>query len=189
MEPSEKINLLNIIKKTEQAIRRDDLRAMKDLSDKTVHSSTIYQDTYFLTIAVVVYSIAKIIERTRYQKYKDWNVFYKNVIKGLDGAKTHLEKDELKEFENDLKSIIQIVGKLETNLKKWIKFIVRKAKVQKGSRVHEHGVSLGRVADMLGVTEWEIMEYIGPSGISEVKLAKTKEVEDRIKLVRKIFKK
>ena len=38
---------------------------------------------------------------------------------------------------------------------------MRKASINKASRIYEHGISLGKTAQLLGITQWELTEYTG----------------------------
>jgi len=68
-----------------------------------------------------------------------------------------------------------------------MKDVIRKARIRKASRLHEHGVSLGKTAELLGLSQFEMMSYVGSTGISDVKESKTFSVAERMKLVRRAF--
>ena len=56
-------NILNILNQTKSAIGSGDSIKLKELSDKTIHTASISQDPDNIAIAVIVYSLSKIIER------------------------------------------------------------------------------------------------------------------------------
>ena len=60
------------------------------------------------------------------------------------------------------------------------------ARVKKGSRMYEHGISLGQAAAAAGITKWELMPIAGETKTHEafVEPMTTK----RIALVKKLFK-
>src|SRR3989344_4247423 len=163
-----KDNILRILKQTIKAIHKQDIKQLKDLSNNTVHDSTVFQDEHSIEIAVLIYSLSKIFERSKYQQYKDWNIFQKTTLHNLKKA-----------YQN-IRNIFSITSKLETNLKKYIKEILEKGKIVKGSRVYEHGISAGRTAKLLNISEWDLLDYTGKTGISDVTLSKTKSIKERL---------
>ena len=70
-------NVIEVIGKALKAIKNEDIIAIKDLSNQTVHSSTVYQDPDNINIAVILYALSKIIERTRYREMPGWDKFEK----------------------------------------------------------------------------------------------------------------
>jgi len=80
------------------------------------------------------------------------------------------------------------MNKLDSKLSVYVEEVFDKAKINKGSRLHEHGLSLGRTAKILGVSEWELMDYVGKTGIADVKLNLTKNIGERLKFARSLFK-
>ena len=54
-------NVIRILKETLNAIDRKDSSQIKNLSDQTIHTAAISQDHDNVIVAVLVYSIGKII--------------------------------------------------------------------------------------------------------------------------------
>ena len=50
----EKDNLIDILEKTKKAIKEEDVLLLKELSNRTIHTSSIYQDPDNIAIAVIV---------------------------------------------------------------------------------------------------------------------------------------
>ena len=184
----EQKNILRILKEAKEAIKKEDNIKLKELSNQTIHSASIYQEMDYIMVAVIVYSLSKILERTYYRKNPGWNKFYSEFIKHLDLAAHALEKNNTKKFRYELKRIRKAVNKLTGNFKKNIQDVFRKAEINKASRIYEHGISMEKTAKLLGITLWELAEYSGQTGISDVNLNITLPVKKRIKLVKEIFK-
>ena len=187
MEEKVKKDILEILKGSIKAISEDDTVKLKELSNHTLHDASILQDEYSISIAVIIYSIAKIFERPRYKKYKEWPTFYNNLAKELRNAKRALEKDSIVEYEHSIQNLLQAIDRLGKKFRKYIIEVINKAKISKASRIHEHGLSIGRTAELLGITEWELMDYIGETGIADVAYSVTKSIKDRMKVARRIF--
>ena len=59
------------------------------------------------------------------------------------------------------------------------------ARIKKGSKMHQHGISMARTAELLGITQWELQDYIGKQ--QEWKI-KEMPVLKRLKIAREMFK-
>jgi hypothetical protein len=64
-------NVLEILEQAKKAIQKEDVIQIKDLSNQTVHTASIYQDPDNIAIAVVLYALSKILERTNYRDYEE----------------------------------------------------------------------------------------------------------------------
>jgi len=182
-------NLLWILKEGRKAVSKEDTVRLSDLSNHTIHDTSILQDPNSTQVAILMYSLFKIFERkTKYSEYKDWPIFYKILEKNLTDAVFFLSKKNFRDYEVAIRNILQSVDKLESHLKEYIKDVIERAKINKGSRVYEHGISIGRTAELLGINAWELMEYVGKTGISDVKYSITKNIEERLKFARSLFK-
>ena len=186
-EVHEKGNLLWILKNALVAVRKEDTVKLKDLSNRTVHSASIQQDPDSVAVAVIVYSLSKIIERQKYTSYKEWPKFYKNYLASIRCAIKDLQSNEPEKFREDLRDIQGGINKLSGKFKKYIQDVFRKAEINKASRVYEHGISMEKTAKLLGITIWELAEYAGQTGISDVNLTVTMPIKQRLKQAEEIF--
>ena len=184
----EKENILRIFKESKKAIENSDSIQLKKLSNQTIHSASVNQDSESIAIAVIIYSLSKIIEREKYQKSAEGKKFYNLIISLIDNSITSIEKGDEKEFKLKLDLIRKAIDKLSGNLKKNIQEVFRKASINKASRIYEHGISMEQTAKLLGITMFELANYSGQTGISEVAENKTANVKSRIKTAENIFK-
>ena len=61
----EQAHFIDVIYKVKKALQSDDSPALKDLSNQTIHTASTAQDTDSIILAVVIYSLGKIIERKK----------------------------------------------------------------------------------------------------------------------------
>jgi len=183
----EKENILRILEGTKKAIEEEDVVKLKDLSNQTIHTASITQDADNISIAVVVYSISKIIERKKYQIYPKWEEFYATITSLINNLIRDLKKKDDKKLSQDLGLIQKSINKLSGDFKKYIKDVFRKASINKASRIYEHGISMEKTASLLGITMFELASYAGQTGISDIPISKTMEVKARIKLAMEMF--
>jgi len=183
----EKSHILNVLKKVQSALRTEDYVEIKNLSNRVIHNASISQDPDCISIAVIIYSLSKLIEREDYRKEKNWKPFYRNYLKNIDDMIKALEKNNIDLFRNEVGMNRKLIQQLSGNLKKNIDYVFRKAKINKASRIYEHGISMEKTAKILGISIWELAEYAGKTGVGDVNLAVTMPIRQRIKLVEEIF--
>lgn len=187
MDEKEWENILDILKQAKTAVNKGDSFKLKELSNRTIHSASLYKDKENILVAVIIYSLSKIIERSKTSEYKGLNNFIKNYLKCIGKALNALEKKDLKKFEESLEFIREEINVLDKDLKNYIKEVFRKASINKASRIYEHGISMEQTARILGITIWELAEYAGQTNISN-EMTKTIPVKERIKFAMGLFK-
>jgi len=183
-----KKEIIDVLKGSLDAIKKNDIKFLRDLSNKIINSSSLFQDEDVITMAVMTYSLSKIFERTDYRKYPGWKLFFETTNSSLNGALFSLQNNDVTNFEKNIKNILDVIDKLDNKLKKYIKEAIHDAQIARGSRLYEHGLSLGRTAELLGIDKWELTEYIGKTGISEVREISSISVDKRLKFARGLFK-
>ena len=184
----EKENILKIFKEAKVAIKKKNSIKLKELSDQTNNTASRTQDPDNIAVAVIIYSISKIIERREYSTYSGWDNFYTTIINSIDNSIIALKKNDEKKLKENLELIRKTIDKLSGNLKKYIQDVFRKAKINKASKIYEHGISMEKTASLLGISMFELASYAGQKDISDMPVNKTIDVKDRIKLAMEMFR-
>jgi hypothetical protein len=184
----EKEHVLNVLKRVRTALKTSDYVEIKNLSDNVIHGCSIDQDLDCIAVAVVIYSLSKLIERESYKTEKQWPKFFKEYLKNIDDAIAALEKNDIESFRDEIIQIRGLIENLSGNLKKHIQEVFRKAEINKASRIYEHGISMEKTAKILGISVWELAEYAGTTGIGDVNLGITMPIKERIKQAEEVFK-
>jgi len=185
----EKENVLRILKETLTALKSENYSYIKELSNQTIHSASTQQDSTSITLAVFLYSLSKILERTEYKKEKGYKTFNKDLLNYLSSAIDSLEKNDLNNFDYSLKKIRRELSGLSGNLKDYIQDVFRKAEINKASKIYEHGISMEQTAKLLGVSIWELANYTGQKTfLYNEPESNTLGVKKRIKLAEDFFK-
>jgi len=182
-------NILRILRGTKEAIRDEDVVKLKDLSNQTIHSASVAQDTNSILIAVIVYSLSKILERTNYKQYPEYKKFFKHLTAHIDKAITAVKANNEIKLRDELNNIRKDISKLTGNFKRQVQNVFQRAKINKASRIYEHGISMEKTSKLLGITIWELAEYAGQTGIGDVDLGVTMPAKQRVKLAVDFFKK
>jgi hypothetical protein len=183
----EKENILRILKETREAMTRGDAVKVKSLSNQTINTASLTQDSDNIAVAVIVYSLGKVLERQQYQEFKGWKEFYKHVIDSINHSIKDLETGNDKNISKNLGLITKEIEKLSGKLKKYIQDVFWKARINKASKIYEHGISMEQTAKLLGITLYELASYAGQARIEDVPLEDTLDVRKRIKLALEMF--
>jgi len=155
-----------------------DYVGMKELSNHTIHNSSIFQDPDSVSIAVLVYSISKIIERQAHVDEK--------IVGLLKNALRYLRENDVKSFEDSIKKSFEQISTVDSRLKMYIGEVIDQAQIKKGSKLFEHGISLARAAEIMGVLQWDLMGYVGQTRIID-NAPQQSDVISRLRYARKIF--
>ena len=105
----------------------------------------------------------------------------------LKQALNSLEKDNLKKYEASLRKVISSLKRLDKEVGMHMEDIINSTKVKKASNIHRHGLSVGRAADLLGISKWELMPYSGQTRTYESRYNVSKSVKERLLLARRLF--
>lgn len=173
---------------TRKFVESNNSDELKSLSNQTIHSATIHQDADSIIVAVLVYSIGKVLEREHYRKMQGWKEFYDTTIKDLELAASALEKEDIKNTRIYLGEIRNSLNKIEGDLGVYIKDVFKKAEINKAFKLYEHGLSTEKTAELLGVSLWDLAGYIGQSHIGDSKIAISMPEKERVKIAEDIFK-
>ena len=185
----EKENILRILEEAKESLRKNDTFRLKELSDQTVHTSSISQDPDNIAMAVTVYSLSKILERKEYQSLENWGEFSSSISDQIDKIINAIKKDDEKRLKNSIEEVRVKMEKFSGNLKDYIQDVFRKAQINKASKIYEHGISMEKTANLLGITLFDLANYAGQKlETPTLPLSQTIDVKSRIKIAMDIFK-
>ena len=183
----EKDNILRIFKETKQALEKEDSIKLNILSNQTINTASLTQDPENIAVAVLVYSLSKIVEGKKYHAFPKWKKSFKEIIMSIDQIISAIKREDNNLLTNSLKSMRAKISNLSNKLRSYIKEVFRQSSVNKASRIYEHGISMERTASLLGITMFELANYTGQENLPESKLCKTCNVKDRVKVAMEMF--
>ena len=183
----ERENLLRIFQEAKTAFEGSDSAKLKSLSDQTTNTAALTQDPDNIAVAVIIYSLSKIVEREDYKSLPGWNKFYETHIDSIGKKIEALKKGDDEAFRKEIIRIRRAMDSLSGKLKIYIQDVLRKASISKASRIYEHGISMGKTADLLGITLFELASYSGSKEGSEVPESVTIDEKQRVKFAMEMF--
>lgn len=178
MNDEVKKDILNILQKAIESFPVNDSANLRKLSNKTIHTTSIYQDKDSINIAVVVYALSKLIQRNH---KKD------EILEKLNKAKEFLENNSFEEYEKILAEIVDIIYSYDKKINFYVKHIINQAGIKKGSKIYEHGISLARTAEIFNISQWELMTYLGQTNIPDKQGESGTTLDERLTYTRKLF--
>lgn len=180
MIPVVRKDIISVLKDAEVFISKGSFSGLKELSNRTVHNSSIFQDEDSISIAVVMYSLSKICESG---VGSAWLV---RASRLLGHARRHLEKGEFNRYRSVVRKLSGFISSADVRFRAYIQDVMQQAQVRKGSRIYYHGISLARAAGLLGVSQWELMGYVGGTQIME-KYGVAGDIKKRLEFARGLF--
>ncbi|MBI4738442.1 hypothetical protein HY772_02580 [Candidatus Woesearchaeota archaeon] len=181
IKPAVRRDILRVLKRAQRLIVNHKHRQLMELSDHTVHNASLFQDRDSVSVAVIIYSIAKLMERCGkpFPYCNDINVI-------VAAAERTLRSDQVPEFRDRIKALFKFIGDVDKSFKMYIDAVMDKAQIKKGSMLHERGISVARAATVLGIGQWELLSYIGKTQLHD-RQAQPSNVETRLSFARTLF--
>ncbi|MFW6383226.1 MAG: hypothetical protein ACOCZQ_01135 [Nanoarchaeota archaeon] len=179
MHEDVKKDIIDVLKGSAQALRNGDSKTLRELSNHTLHNSSIFQDKDSVNIAVVVYALSKIVDKEKPDSSE--------VACMIEQARRHLETDDVKGYEDNLTKAMEHVAEFDKKMDLYVRHIINQAGIKKGSRIYEHGISLARAAELFNISQWELMKYLGQTSIPDKMGQGGAEFEERLEHTRKLF--
>ena len=180
-------HISSLLEQAKKALKSNNSVHLQSLSDQTIHSASIHQHTEYILIAVIIYSLSKLIYRKSSIKVTNWDIFVKKINVVFDLAIKALREKNNEAFSQHLEKAIGTITNISGTLKSSIKEVLTKASINKASKIYEHGISLGQTAKLLGLTQWELASYVGQKNISEIKYNTTLNIKSRAKMALEFF--
>lgn len=163
-------DIVAALKDTCNALSQPDQQIqLKELSDHTIHNASIFQDTDSVKTSVIIYASYKILSRSQSGNY-DGNKsssFAKKLIALLSEAANHLGKKNISGFRNASNRAMNLISQQDSRLKLFIEEVIEQAGIRKSSNIYRHGISMGRAAELLGLSLYDVMQYVGATNITE----------------------
>ena len=182
-------DILNVIAKAKKSVKNDDTLSLKELSDQTLHNAATYQDKFSINIAILFYSLAKIFDRKLTAKYPNFNIFKNRITATLTKLESAMKQNDLQRCNANLSLAFELVHHLEKGFGLYIIEVIKQAKIKKASRILEHGISTGRAAELLGISKWDLMHYLGQTKIFNKEPSMSLPVKKRMDYVKEAFEK
>lgn len=177
MLPEVKDDILAVLKEARECVFGNDASRLSELSNHTIHNSSIFQDEDSVSVAVVTYAISKVLHR---------GALRVGILESLDNAIGSLAKNDFGSYNRAVRSITTAISGIDSKMKLYIQQVISQSQIRKGSKIYDHGISLARAAEMLGISQWELMSYVGKTRIID-RSEKLQAAKKRLAFTRGLF--
>jgi hypothetical protein len=179
---------IEVLEETKEALSKEDVLKLNELSNSTIHSASSLQDTGSITIAVVVYALSKLVERKEALNITNWPQIANKINSFFSLAIKSLKESNIKKYEKYMMQARKSMSTISPELKTYIQEVLRKASINKASKIYEHGISMGQTAKILGITEWELASYSGTQPkTTDINYSMTFDAQKRAKMALEFF--
>jgi hypothetical protein len=178
MEEIVKQDIIKVLDKTIHSLENKNVSSLSSISNEVIHNVSIFQDVHSTSIAVLVYALSQILDKTTH--------INPNIIKELKRAKSALNENNEKIFTQKIRRISLLIEKEDHKLHNYFRHVMDSAKINKGTKLYDHGISTNRVAQLLGRSQWEIVSYLGRTSLSD-SYGFNDNMARRISFARKLF--
>ena len=168
--------LIDVLKAKENA----DIMKIKELSNHVIHNASVFQDEDSISVAILTYALSKIIER------KQRDMGYVKIIGMLNSCISSLKDNEDEPFRKSVRNIFNFIRAMDSRLRLYINEVINQAQIKKGCKLCEHGISVARASQVLGISRWELMHYLGKTTSIE-QFSEPVNVSQRLKFARGMF--
>ena len=155
-----------------------DIAMVRKISNHTIHNASVFQDEDSVSIAILIYSFSKIMERN----VLDYGKISSMARSALEQIKANNEYG----YRKEIASIFKYIRTLDNKLRLYIYEVINQAQIKKGCKLCEHGISVARAAEILGISQWELMHYLGKTTFID-KISEPVSVYSRMRIARGIF--
>lgn len=174
------LDILNRVIEIVKAKKDGGAVELKELSNHTIHNASVFQDEYSVQIAVAIYALSKII-------YREEKEIPKKMLSAIINMRNYLKNDQFAEYGAAIKNLFKEISKIDSKLELYIEEVLAQSAIKKGSRIYEHGISMAQAADILGISQWELMGYVGKTMIADKSYGK-RDAITRLKFARSLFR-
>ena len=178
MESHIKKDLIHVIDVAMILLEKDEGDNLKDLSNHTIHNASIYHDEASVTLAVIIYALSKLSLRFKINKVK--------VLNDLLNLKGALISSDYNSYIDAQKKLLHYINSIDLKFSNYVEQILIEAQVKKAWKLYDHGLSIETTANFLGVSQWDLLNYIGNTKITELSNNKT-DIKSRLKFTRSLF--
>ena len=183
MEAIVERDILELLKETIKLLSQEHPNPgeLKNISNRTVHNASIFQDEDSISFAVLMYSLSKVIERAG--NYLD----YDEALEHLRCGVKSLERENAEGYRKCLQGLFDTIKHLDAHYTDYIQDVFSQAAIKKGTHMYEHGVSSSRIAELLGISLWELKQYLGATESTDTDIDAA-SVRQRLAFTRGLFK-
>jgi len=153
---------------------------LKELSDHAIEDVALHKDLDLISMTVLLYSLYKIDACISKEDSR-------TILEEMEQALQGLEKRNLGKYNQHIKNIFKMIKSCNAKVKEHLNDVMHAARIKKGTALLEKGLSIGQAAGLMGLSNWDLQQYVGKTNIQEHE-HEAVHAEQRVKNALQIFK-
>ena len=174
------VSVLSDLIRTLRERKETDIAEIKLLSNHIIHNASVFQDEDSISVAILIYSLSKIIER------KEKEMDFSKIIAMINSAVSSLKNNNDDGFRKSIREVFNFIRTIDHGLRLYINEVINQAQIKKGCKLCEHGISVARASEVLGISRWELMHYLGKTTVVD-QFDDLVNISNRLKFARGLF--
>jgi predicted nucleic acid-binding protein len=142
-----------VIDETIKALKANDSRGIENISNTVIHNASVFQDEKTIEIAIAIYALSKIAKHQP------------QLNDQFAGLLVHLgelfKNKQYHAYSRSIKHLLEKITEVDDQTSDYASHVISRAKIQKGTGLYYHGISLGQSACALGISQWELYSFVG----------------------------
>ncbi len=178
-----KEDILDVLKKVIVILQQKedkDVVEMKEMSNHVIHDATLFEDQDAVSVAVFVHALSKIIERL------GTGLNYDEFSARIEKAANELEANDVQGFRGIMRQLYSLIEQKDSKLNLYATDVLHHAQIRKGCKVCEHGMSCAKSAELMNISQWDLLQYIGKTTHGDA-FGEGHDVRSRMGFVRRLF--
>lgn len=172
----EKPELDSIIENLEKL----NIRGLRSSGGYLARKGALKESHNYLEAAAVAYALSKILQHDFPKEV--WGDYRTKVLDLLRSIDVSDDTD----VEMKLDQTLEVIGEFDSKTGKFSQNLRERSRINKATTAYSSGLSIGKAAQLSGVTEWHIMAYSGSTRLSD-EIGVTKEISERLKKAREVL--
>ena len=99
---------------------------------------------------------------------------------------SNLKNDNDDGFRKSVGNLFNFIRTVDKSLRLYINEVINQAQIKKGCKLCEHGISVARASEVLGISRWELMHYLGKTTVVD-QFNDSISISSRLKFARGLF--
>ena len=153
---------------------------LRGLSNRLVREATMEENYAKAELGVIAYALHKLETKEHISKSQKWHEVKQVISSDISRAEYAASQNNSKMLIQKLKSAINHIRDIDSELGNYAQNVYEKAKVKQASLAYSYGLSLAQSADLTGADKKDLQSYIGFTKMSDEE-SEQKSIYTRVK--------
>ena len=118
------VSVLNDLIQTLRERKETDIAEIKLLSNHIIHNASVFQDEDSISVAILIYSLSKIIER------KEKEIDFNKIITMISSAASSLKSNNDDGFRKSIRDTFSFIRTIDHGLRLYINEVINQAQIK-----------------------------------------------------------